>query len=95
MTRCDQESHSYSKVSRPARYGFLPRKVVELASGRDGATNRISLVRPKVPLSEGTAYNRLASVPNFPMRLEVGGTAGSLTLSRVRPSPADFFTPGR
>jgi hypothetical protein len=44
-------------------------------------------------LSEGTAYNRLASVPNFPMRLEVGGTAGSLTLSRVRPSPAGFFTP--
>jgi hypothetical protein len=55
-----------------------------------GPNARLALV-----LSEGTAYNRLASVPNFPMRLEVGGTAGSLTLSRVRPSPADFFTPGR
>jgi predicted acyl esterase len=49
--------------------------------------------RLALAVSQGTAYNRLASVPSFPMRLEVGATAGSLTLTRVRSSPGDFFTP--
>jgi putative CocE/NonD family hydrolase len=45
-------------------------------------------------LSQGTAYNRLPSIPNFPVQLEVGGEAGSLAVTPVRAKGGDFFEPG-
>jgi putative CocE/NonD family hydrolase len=48
-TPCDQESHTYAKVSRAPRYAALPQEVVSIPSTRDGVSIQIGIVRPKVP----------------------------------------------
>jgi X-Pro dipeptidyl-peptidase len=85
VTRCDQESHTYSKVSSPARYGFQPQKVVELASGRDGATIQIGLVRPKVPPGERVPVIVDAGPYYHPMQ--------TLDLRRCAPRLTENFVP--
>jgi pyridoxal biosynthesis lyase PdxS len=51
-TPCDQESHTYSEVSRPPHYDVLPQEIVSLESRRDGVSIQIGLIRPKVPAGE-------------------------------------------
>src|SRR5689334_14410737 len=48
-TPCDQETYTYSKVSRPKQYDVLPQEIVTLKSKRDGVDIQIGLIRPKVP----------------------------------------------
>lgn len=44
-------------------------------------------------LSEGNAYNRLPTTPNYPATLRVGGRASRLSLQVVHPPARQFFTP--
>ena len=46
-----------------------------------------------VIVSGGTAWNRLPTVPNYPMMLHTGGAASSVTFPTVEPDPSDFFFP--
>jgi len=48
-TPCDQETYTYSKVSRPAQYSALPQQIVNLKSDRDGVDIQVGLIRPDVP----------------------------------------------
>jgi hypothetical protein len=40
-----------------------------------------------------TGWNRLPSVPNYPVEILEGGRQSSITLVNARPSKHDFFTP--
>jgi putative CocE/NonD family hydrolase len=46
-------------------------------------------------VSQGNTYNRLPSVPPFPVTLHVGGTDSGLTVLHVTPKPSQFFVPPR
>ena len=45
-------------------------------------------------VSEGTAYNRLPTLPNFPIEIRTGGESSSLTVNVVNAAAEDFFVPG-
>ena len=49
--------------------------------------------RLAVVVSGGTAWNRLPTIPNYPMMLRTGGGSSSITFTTVQPDPSDFFTP--
>lgn len=45
-------------------------------------------------VSEGSAYNRLPTMPNYPIDIAVGGEQSALTVTQITPAPDEFFTPG-
>ena len=46
-------------------------------------------------VSQGTAHNRTPGMAGAPMDVHVGAGQSSLTVTHVKPDPADFFTPRR
>jgi predicted acyl esterase len=46
-------------------------------------------------VSEGSAYNRLPSTPNYPAQIALGKNASWISVTRVQPAPGAFFTPPR
>jgi predicted acyl esterase len=46
-----------------------------------------------VVLSGGTGWNRLPSLPNYPVEILEGGKQSSITLVNTKPSKGDFFKP--
>jgi len=46
-------------------------------------------------VSEANSYDRLPSLPPFPVILQLGGTRSGLTITHVNPQPSQLFTPRR